>query len=242
MNVTRSIEKNFENAIRLFSTKKSVKEYNTSKLNHLCDQNGNIVPIACLPAQHHGLGANLGSEDDYSGLASELYLGVGTRVMLRTNLWLKKSLVNGSMGTVIDLLYEDGKSSPNDLPSVVMIKFDEYNGPGIGPENLVPIGRVTRYWNNKKKDEICSRNQFPLMVCYACTIHKSQGLTLDQAVIDIGPSEFSLGVSYVGISRVKTLDGILLNPFPLERLLNIKNRKEMNYRHGFEMILSMHKQ
>jgi len=160
MNVNRDTEKNFENAIRLFSTKKAVKTFSLSKLHNVCDENGNLVPIARVPA-HHGQGANLGSEDDFSGLLSELYLGVGTRVMLRSNLWVNKSLVNGSMGTVTDLLYEEGKSSPDDSPTIIMVKFDGYKGPGIGPENLVPIGRVTRYWTKKGSGENCSRNQFP---------------------------------------------------------------------------------
>ena len=45
------------------------------------------------------------------------------------------------------------------------------------------------------------------------TIHKSQGSTLDAAIIDLGPGVFAVGQSYVGLSRVKTLEGVYLTAF-----------------------------
>ncbi|EAQ91836.1 hypothetical protein CHGG_00071 [Chaetomium globosum CBS 148.51] len=53
----------------------------------------------------------------------------------------------------------------------------------------------------------CSREQFPLLVSYAITVHKSQGITLDKVVCDISAPEFASGLSYVAVSRVKTLGG-----------------------------------
>ncbi|GBP44128.1 hypothetical protein EVAR_81449_1 [Eumeta japonica] len=47
-------------------------------------------------------------------------------------------------------------------------------------------------------------------MAYAITIHKSQGFSLDSALLDIGTSIFSKGQPYVALSRVKTLDGIHL--------------------------------
>jgi hypothetical protein len=55
-----------------------------------------------------------------------------------------------------------------------------------------------------------------------------------QAVIDIGPKEFALGLTYVGLSRVKSLDGLLLKPFSYQRLLMIKSKPEMMLRKTFE--------
>ena len=54
------------------------------------------------------------------------------------------------------------------------------------------------------------RKQFPICLAYAITIHKSQGLSLDSALLDIGTSIFSRGQAYVALSRVKTLDGVHL--------------------------------
>ena len=51
------------------------------------------------------------------------------------------------------------------------------------------------------------RTQLP---CWAATIHKVQGLSLDLAVIDLGPSMFEDGMVYVALSRVRTLDSVAL--------------------------------
>ena len=44
------------------------------------------------------------------------------------------------------------------------------------------------------------RTQLPLVFCWAATIHKVQGLSLDAAVIDLGPSMFKDGMAYVALS------------------------------------------
>jgi len=50
------------------------------------------------------------------------------------------------------------------------------------------------------------REQIPLRLAYAITIHKAQGATLDCALIDIGDNTFEFGQAYVALSRVKSLD------------------------------------
>jgi len=54
------------------------------------------------------------------------------------------------------------------------------------------------------------REQSPICLAYAINIHKSQGLSLDGALLDIGSSVFTKGQTYVGFFRVKTLDGVHL--------------------------------
>lgn len=70
----------------------------------------------------------------------------------------------------------------------------------------------------------------PLRLAYALTIHKSQGLTLSKAWIDIGKSEKTPGVSYVAISRVKTLSSCVIEPMTYERLASIKSSSTLQYR------------
>ena len=57
------------------------------------------------------------------------------------------------------------------------------------------------------------RKQFPLILVYAVTIHKCQGLSLDCALLDLSDRIFSPGMAYVALSRVRTLNGVHLIAF-----------------------------
>ncbi|KAK3918035.1 ATP-dependent DNA helicase, partial [Frankliniella fusca] len=237
-NLTFSEVKKFDKAIRLFATKEDVADHNKKTLKELIDDAGNIVPVAIIPAKHNGNGAKVASEDKANGLPNELIMGHGARIMLKRNLWTKKGLVNGTMGILVDILYDEANEPPSGIPRILMCQFDNYKGPGIGPNNLVPIVPVVSSW--KSSQGSCSRQQFPVVLSYACTIHKSQGLSLDQAVINIGKREFSLGLTYVALSRVRSFDGVLLKYFSFERLESLKKKRELADRRAFEELLNRH--
>ena len=77
------------------------------------------------------------------------------------------------------------------------------------------------------------RKQFPICLAYAITIHKSQGLCLDSALLDIGTSIFSREQAYVALFRVKTLDGVhLINLDPSQ----IKAQKSSIIEHTANVI------
>ena len=144
------------------------------------------------------------------------------RVMLTSNLWIEVGIVNGAMGTIESICYRRG--GPLDLPLAVMVKFDHYSGPGT-----VPITPLRRNWSNSGGQ--CSRLQLPLKLAWAVTIHKSQGLTLDKVVVDIGKKEFSCGLTFVACSRVRQLTDILFTPpFTYQRLHNIANSQRLHER------------
>ena len=79
-------------------------------------------------------------------------------------------------------------------------------------------------------DGIHERQQIPLTLAWAITIHKSQGLTLPKAWIDIGKSEKTPGVSYVALSRNKALPSCVIEPMTYERLTSLKSSKTLQYR------------
>ena len=95
-------------------------------------------------------------------------------------------------------------------------------------KKVVPITPIRRSW--EKNTRTCSRLQISLTLAWAVTVHKSQGLTLLKAVIDLGKKEYASGLSFVAISRVYTLENILFKPFSFDRLQRIKNFKRLQER------------
>jgi len=95
-----------------------------------------------------------------------------------------------------------------------MMAIPSYKGPtrwhtedGIP---IVPIAPFTVRWKTKT-NRPCSRTQYPLCIAYAVTIHKSQGMTLDKAVIDPGLRDICPGMLFVALSRVRGIRGLVLS-------------------------------
>ena len=121
---------------------------------------------------------------------------------------LLKRWVNGTIGTVVDL--------PSSGGVVVEVDGETFD-----------VGRSTwekvRYEIDEQFDEALGRvkevliavplaefQQIPLRLAWAVTVHKSQGQTYDEVVIDMGRGAFSPGQTYVALSRVRSLEGLYL--------------------------------
>ena len=130
------------------------------------------------------------------------------------------------MGTIQAICYRTG--GPPDLPIAVMVHFDSYSGPTLH-DGTAPITPLSRTWSSSGVQ--CSRLQLPLKLAWAVTIHKSQGLTLDKVVINVGKREFSTGLTFVACSRVRQLKDLLFSPpFPFQRLANLANSQRLQER------------
>lgn len=119
-----------------------------------------------------------------------LSLAVGAQVMLLVNTDTKNGLVNGSRGVVIDF-------NDNELP-IVLFK----NGATL-------IVDYHKYKVKEGKNLIGVIYQIPLKLAYAITVHKSQGMTIDSAIIDLH-GVFEYGQAYVALSRVKDVNSLFL--------------------------------
>ena len=135
-----------------------------------------------------------------------LSLKIGAQVMfLRNDTSQDRRYFNGKIGKITRIDEEtitvqcDGDSEAIDVSPVLW-------------ENIKY--RINEETKEIEEDIIGTFTQFPLKLAWAVTIHKSQGLTFDKAVIDIA-SAFTHGQVYVALSRCRTLDGMVLSsPVP----------------------------
>ena len=131
--------------------------------------------------------------------SKNLELKVGAQVMLLVNINVEDGLTNGARGVVVKLESE-----------YVHVKF--MTGETIPFERHVfPFERDGKV--------VATRSQFPFCLAYALTIHKIQGSTLDLAVIDIGNSIFQAHMTYVALSRVRSLSGLYIKSFNPPRIM-----------------------
>ena len=205
-----------DKAIKLAFDNKSVSEYNYVSLINIC------APIARIDAKHTNGSAKKQPADDMGGLQPTSLLCKGATVMLTRNLWTEVGLCNGAMGVVHDIIYQNGQGPPN-LPISVLIQFDDnYIGPSFSSSvsNLVPIIPVASI--SDSFGALYERQQLPLRLSWSITIHKSQGLTLNKVWIDLGKKETCPGLTYVALSRIRSLDDLVIESMTLQRLQAVK--------------------
>lgn len=139
----------------------------------------------------------------------ELELKVGARVMFLNN-DPEKRWINGTLGTVKSF-------SENIGTRTVVVNTDE--GKEVEVEPFTWNAYKSTYDSNEgkiKREESGSFRQLPIKLAWAITIHKSQGKTFDNVMIDLGKGAFAFGQTYVALSRCRTLDGVILKK-PLSR-------------------------
>lgn len=198
-----------------------VDKRNAHILNSLASESAQytIKAIDSIAGQtsHISLTSLSDKQSDTGGLYSTLKLAIGACVMLTTNVDVSDGLVNGARGEVVHIVTNTSSNVTN-----VLVKFDSsrvgLKAVQTSPHrtrsaNAVPLSKyeVVLYGKGKRDSEI-KHLQFPLTVAWATTIHKVQGLTLDE-IVDMKGGRFSPGQAYVAISHVKTLVGLHISNF-----------------------------
>ena len=132
--------------------------------------------------------------------ANSLTLKKGAQVMFIKN-DPERRFINGTLGEVKSI----------DKNSIAVRLAESGTVIGVEPMEWQNI----RYQFDEESKEISSKQigrfkQYPLKAAWAITVHKSQGLTFDKAIIDVHAA-FSPGQAYVALSRCRTLDGLVLS-------------------------------
>ncbi len=142
----------------------------------------------------------------------QLQLKVGAQVMFIKNDTEKvRRYYNGKLGSVIKIEGDKIWVQTVGEEEEIEVKLEKWENIRYGLNNAS---------QTIEEDVIGSFEQYPLRLAWAVTIHKSQGLTFEKAVIDAGEA-FSPGQVYVALSRCTSLDGVvLLSKIPTERLAN----------------------
>jgi ATP-dependent DNA helicase PIF1 len=168
--------------------------------------NINSAELRRLPTQEYtftgGIEGRFSLDDDRLPSPIELKLKENAHVMFTRNddqhRW-----VNGTMGIVREVSH---------LTILV-----EVVGPPSGlVYDVTPVTWETyRYSYDSATDRIVAEpvgtyTQYPLMLAWAVTIHKSQGKTMDNVLVDLGSGAFASGQAYVALSRCRTLEGMRL--------------------------------
>lgn len=180
----------------------------------------NSRKLSELPDRSYIFSAEINNDfPEYSYPTDEkLELKCGAQVMfVKNDSSADKRFYNGKIGKIVFI-------NPNKITVVdedgneILVEKETWNN--------------VKYTINEETKEITETisgtfNQYPLKTAWAITIHKSQGLTFEHAIIDAS-SAFSHGQVYVALSRCKTLEGLVLSS-PISRNAMINDQRIQVY-------------
>ncbi len=180
--------------IHLTTTNAGAKQIN---LQEMAKRKGKII-------EYEG---RMSGEFDEKAFPAERHLQfkIGAQIMLVNNDSLGR-WINGTVGEIVGI--EENEETGKD---VIMVRLSEGDLVDVAP-NTWEMFRF-RYDTAKKTIEsetTGSFTQYPLLLAWAITIHKSQGKTFDKTIIDLERGSFAHGQTYVALSRCTSLEGMVL--------------------------------
>ncbi len=146
--------------------------------------------------------------DEYLPTKIDLEVKPGAQVMMLNN-DPEERWVNGSVGKVTEIV-------TGEKENLIVAELAGGETVEIAPYTW----EIFRFFasGGQLQSEVIGRfKQYPLMLAWAVTIHKSQGKTFDRVVIDLGRGTFAHGQTYVALSRCTTLEGLVLKSPLLKR-------------------------
>lgn len=154
----------------------------------------------------------------------DLQLKKGAQVMFLKNDTEEKQYFNGKIGTVVELGTNEIVVQCEDDYQTITVSKDVW-------ENIhYKVDPVTR---EIEEEKLGSFKQYPLRLAWGITIHKSQGLTFEKLIVD-AQKAFTNGQVYVALSRVTSLEGLVLTSPIGKQFLgasqNLKNWEEAHHK------------
>lgn len=181
-------------------TNKNVDYFNQKKLD---DLKGEAVTIE---AEDSGQANYVQFFERNCPAPKYLTLKIGAQVMLLHNIDVEGGLVNGSVGVVEGF---NGK--------VPTVRFANGIQCPVVPHKWEAKEQVFKEDGSWRMRKAATREQVPLKLAWAITVHKSQGQTIDRVILDAGDA-FEEGMLYVALSRVRDLDSLSIKSINYDRI------------------------
>ena len=206
------LQTEFSKATWLFPYKKSANSHNQQELRKLSIATGAPIVTVCAVDEGKIALPKDADVDATGGLPFEVSLTKGAVVMLRHNIDVADGLYNGAQGTIASIEETSGS-----IPTVIFIHFSDPRV-GLMAERKEIEGKMAVRVDPKTiafdyQGQQVKRTQLPVILSFAITIHKAQGLTLDKVVADCSEGMFEAGMAYTAISRVRRLEDLIFVEF-----------------------------